>query len=133
MKNEKLDEMIKELGYRMPAEEFVKTYKIYGATKGKLYDGLRKNKLPTYREWKREEDRFDAEIIAKAKEEINKVRNKKGSWLDEPFEEVFTHKPRINFRRIFSEYRYILTYLTFRNLNYFLKVQTLEGFNEQDI
>jgi hypothetical protein len=73
MKNEKLIEIIKDCGYKMPAEEFIKTYKIYGATKGKLYQGLRNNKLPTYREWKKEQDDFDKEIINKAKEKIAEI------------------------------------------------------------
>ena len=78
MKNEKLEQIIKNYGYKMSADEFVETYKIYGATKGKLYQGLRKNKLPTYREWKKEQDDFDKEIIKQAKEKIAEITKEKG-------------------------------------------------------
>jgi len=78
MKNDKLEEIIKECGYKMPTNEFIKRFKEHEPTKQKIYYYLRKNKLPTYREWKRQEDEFEIGIISKAKERIEEVRKEKG-------------------------------------------------------
>ena len=77
MKNDKLEEIIKDCGYKMPTKDFIETYKIHEPTKQKIYYYLRKNKLPTYREWKRREDEFEIGIIKEAKRKIAEVRKEK--------------------------------------------------------
>ena len=67
----KLEEQIMKNGYKMKAEAFCKEYKHLQPTKQKIYYYLRKNGLPTHREWRKENERFEKEIIERAKERIS--------------------------------------------------------------
>ena len=69
----KLEEQIIKNGYKMKAKSFVKEYKHRQATPQKIYYYLRKNGLPTYREWAKENERFEREIIERAKERISSL------------------------------------------------------------
>ena len=69
--NKKLEEQIIKNGYKMKAKSFVKEYKHLKATPQKIYYYLRKHGLPTHREWCKENERFEKEIIDRARERIS--------------------------------------------------------------
>ena len=74
----KLEQIVKLYGNKMPTNDFIDRFKDYEPTQQKIYYYLRKNELPTYRERKKNEDQFDKKIIEKAKEKIAEITNKKG-------------------------------------------------------
>ena len=74
----KLEELVKLYGNKMPTNEFVNRFKEYEPTQQKIYYYLKKNELPTYRECKRREEQFDSEIFNEAKRKIAEITNKKG-------------------------------------------------------
>jgi len=69
----KLEEQVKKNGYKMKTRLFCQEYKHLKATPQKIYYYLRKNGLPTHREWKRQNERFEKEIIERAKERISSL------------------------------------------------------------
>jgi len=73
-----LEDLVKLYGSKMPASDFVKRFKEHKATAQKLYYYLKKNNLPTHREWKRINEEFDMKVISDAKEKIAEINNKKG-------------------------------------------------------
>ena len=133
MKENKLEEIIKDCGYKMPTKEFIETYKIHEPTKQKIYYYLRKNKLPTYREYKKEQDQYEREIFNEAKRKIAEIRNKKGEIWVSPFEEVFTPKTKIKSSIKFSIWNLIITFFEISKLGIFFEGQEIRGLNEQDL
>ena len=69
----KLEEQVKRNGYKMTTDNFCKEYEHLEATPQKIYYYLRKNGLPTHREWCKENERFEKEIIERAKARISSL------------------------------------------------------------
>ena len=72
----KLEELVKLYGNKMPTNEFVNRFKEYEPTQQKIYYYLKKNELPTYRERKKSEEQFEKEVLVKAKEKIAEITKK---------------------------------------------------------
>ncbi len=73
-----LEDLVKLYGSKMSASEFVNRFKEHKATTQKVYYYLKKNNLPTHREWERANEEFDMKVISDAKEKIAEINNKKG-------------------------------------------------------